>query len=203
MLHWVRHSIDNYGYAMVVVLVLAEGVGLPLPGETALITAAALAAQSHRLTIVGVMIAAVRGRRGRRCRRVLDRQVGRTAVSDEARPLPGHHAGIAFARARKFFTEHGPKAVFFARFIAILRMFAGLLAGVTNMRFGIFLLWNALGALAWSILFGALGYVFGNNLPKLEHLVGRTSLIAFVVVVLVAIIVWHHRSSRSGLKGSA
>jgi membrane protein DedA with SNARE-associated domain len=118
----------------------------------------------------------------------------------------GRFLGITqkrISRARKFFTEHGPKAVFFARFIAILRIFAGLLAGVTKMRFGTFLLWNALGALAWSILFGALGYVFGNNLPRLEHLVGRTSLIAFVVVVFAAIIVWHHRGSRAKLKGSA
>jgi membrane protein DedA with SNARE-associated domain len=202
MLHWVRHLIDNYGYAMVVVLVLAEGVGLPLPGETALITAAAVAAQSHRLTIVGVMIAAFVGAAGG--------GVGGYWIGKSG-GLPfltkhGRFLGITqhrITKARKFFTEHGPKAVFFARFIAILRMFAGLLAGVTKMRFGIFLLWNALGALAWSILFGALGYVFGNNLPKLEHLVGRTSLIAFVVVVLVAIIVWHHRSSHAGLKGSA
>ena len=61
------------------------------------------------------------------------------------------------------------------------------------MRFGIFLIWNALGALAWSILFGTLGYIFGNNLPRLEHLVGRTSLIVLVLVVLVGIIVWRHR----------
>lgn len=197
MLHWVRHLIENYGYAMVVVLVLAEGVGLPLPGETALITAAAVAAQSHRLSIIGVIIAAFLGAAGGG---VGGYRIGKSGG------LPflerhGHMLGITrerIARARKFFTEHGPKAVFFARFIAILRMFAGLLAGVTNMRFGIFMIWNALGALAWSILFGALGYAFGNNLPRLEHLVGRTSLIAFVVVVLIGIIVWHHRSSRSG-----
>jgi membrane protein DedA with SNARE-associated domain len=67
MLQWMRHLVDNYGYEIVVVLVLAEGVGLPLPGETALI------------------------------------------------------------KARKFFTEHGPKAVFLARFIVIVRTFAGCL----------------------------------------------------------------------------
>lgn len=202
MLHWVRHLIENYGYAMVVVLVFAEGVGLPLPGETALITAAAVAAQSHRLSIIGVIIAAFLGAAGGG---VGGYRIGKSGG------LPflerhGHMLGITrerIARARKFFTEHGPKAVFFARFIAILRMFAGLLAGVTNMRFGIFMIWNALGALAWSILFGALGYAFGNNLPRLEHLVGRTSLIAFVVVVLIGIIVWHHRSSRSGSLASS
>jgi membrane protein DedA with SNARE-associated domain len=202
MLHWVRHLIENYGYAIVVVLVLAEGVGLPLPGETALITAAAVAAQSHRLTIVGVIIASFVGAAAGG---VGGYWIGKTGGL-RFLTTHGRWFGITqqrITRARTFFTEHGPKAVFLARFIAILRMFAGLLAGVTKMRFGVFFLWNALGALAWSILFGALGYVFGNNLPRLEHLVGRTSLIAFIVVVVIAIIVWHHRGSGSGLKAAS
>ena len=202
MLHWVRHLIENYGYAIVVVLVLAEGVGLPLPGETALITAAAVAAQSHRLTIVGVIIASFVGAAGGG---VGGYWIGMTSGLGVL-TKHGRWLGVTprrISRARSFFTEHGPKAVFLARFIAILRMFAGLLAGVTKMRFGIFFLWNALGALAWSILFGTLGYIFGNNLPRLEHLVGRTSLIAFVVVVVIAVIVWHHRSSRSGAKAAS
>lgn len=195
MLHWMRDLIDNYGYAMVVVLVLAEGVGLPLPGETALITAAAFAAQSHRLSIVGVILASF---------------VGATAGGvggywiGKAGGLPfltrhGRFIGITkerIAKARKFFTEHGPKAVFIARFIAIVRIFAGIIAGVTNMRLGVFFLWNALGALVWSVVFGVLGYEFGNNLPRLEHLVGRTSLIAFGIVVVIGLLVWHHRRSR-------
>jgi membrane protein DedA with SNARE-associated domain len=202
MLHWVRHLIENYGYAIVVVLVLAEGVGLPLPGETALITAAAVAAQSHRLTIVGVIIASFVGAAGGG---VGGYWIGMTSGLGVL-TKHGRWLGVTprrISRARSFFTEHGPKAVFLARFIAILRMFAGLLAGVTKMRFGIFFLWNALGALAWSILFGTLGYIFGNYLPRLEHLVGRTSLIAFVVVVVIAVIVWHHRSSRSGAKAAS
>jgi membrane protein DedA with SNARE-associated domain len=202
MLHWVAHLIDSYGYAIVVVLVLAEGVGLPLPGETALITAAAVAAQSHRLTIVGVILASFVGAAGGG---VGGYWIGKSGGLHFL-TKHGRFLGITeqrIDRARKFFTEHGPKAVFFARFIAILRMFAGLLAGVTKMRFGLFFLWNALGALVWSVLFGVLGYVFGNNLPRLEHLVGRTSLIAFVVVVFIAVIVWHHRGSRAHAQGSA
>jgi membrane protein DedA with SNARE-associated domain len=202
MLHWVRHLIDSYGYAIVVALVLAEGIGLPLPGETALITAAAFSAQSHRLSILGVIVAsfigATTGGMG-------GYWIGRSGG------LPfltryGHRFGISMeriAKSRKFFTEHGPKAVFLARFIAIVRMFAGILAGVTKMRFGVFFVWNALGALVWSILFGTLGYLFGNNLPKLEHLVGRTSLIVFGIVVVVGLLVWHHRSSRPGSASSS
>jgi membrane protein DedA with SNARE-associated domain len=194
MLHWLTEMIDHYGYAIVVVLVAAEGLGLPLPGETALITAAAVSAQSHRLSIVGVILASFVGAAGG--------GIGGYWIGREG-GLPfltrhGRHVGITkerIAKGRKFFTEHGPKAVFAARFIAIVRMFAGVLAGVTHMRFGVFFLWNALGALAWSLLFGVLGYVFGNNLPRLEHLVGRTSLYVLGAVVIAALIAWHFRRS--------
>jgi membrane protein DedA with SNARE-associated domain len=196
MLHWVRELIDHYGYAIVVVLVMAEGFGLPLPGETALLTAAAFSAQSHRLSIIGVICASFVG--------ATAGGLGGYWIGREG-GLPflmrhGRHLGITperIAKARTFFTEHGPKAVFIARFIAIVRIFAGLLAGVTHMRFGVFFLWNALGALAWSVLFGVLGYAFGNNLPRLEHLVGRTGLILFGLVVVAALIAWHVRRSSS------
>jgi membrane protein DedA with SNARE-associated domain len=194
MLDWVRELIENYGYAIVVVLVMAEGVGLPLPGETALLTAAAFSAQSHRISIIGVILASfVGGTAGGLGGYWIGRKGGLPFVMRF-----GRYIGVTtnrLARARKFFTEHGPKAVFIARFIAILRIFAGLLAGVTTMRIGVFFLWNALGALAWSVLFGALGYAFGNNLPQLEHLVGRTSLVLFGVLALVALIVWYVRRS--------
>jgi membrane protein DedA with SNARE-associated domain len=196
MLHWVRELIDNYGYAIVVLLVMAEGLGLPLPGETALLTAAAFAAQSHRISIIGVILASfVGGTAGGLGGYWIGRKGGLRFVTRY-----GRYIGITtkrIARARKFFTEHGPKAVFIARFIAILRIFAGLLAGVTKMRFRVFFLWNALGALAWSVLFGTLGYVFGNNLPHLERLVGRTSLVLFGVVVVIALIVWHVRRANA------
>ena len=199
MLDWVRELIEHYGYAIVVILVMAEGLGLPLPGETALLTAAAVSAQSHRLSIVGVILASVvGGTSGGLGGYWIGRKGGLPFLTGH-----GRHIGITperIAWSRKFFTEHGPKAVFIARFVAIVRFFAGLLAGVTHMRFGVFFLWNALGALVWSLLFGALGYAFGNNLPQLERLVGRTGLVLFGVVVVVALIVWHFRRSKSATK---
>jgi len=193
--HLLKHLIEQYGYAIVVALVLAEGVGVPLPGETALVTAAAFSAQSHRLSIVGVILASILGATSGGCGGYWIGKAGGLPFLERH----GRRIGITkerIARARKFFTEHGPKAVFAARFIAILRMFAGVLAGVTDMPFWLFFLWNALGAIAWSLLFGILGYEFGNNLPWLEHVIGRTSLIALGVVIVVALVIWHRRRAK-------
>jgi membrane protein DedA with SNARE-associated domain len=193
--HLIRHLIDHYGYWLVVVLVFAEGVGLPLPGETALVTAAAFSAQSHRLSIIGVILASIVGAAGGGCGGYWIGRAGGLPFLQRH----GRHIGITkerIASARKFFTEHGPKAVFAARFIAILRMFAGVLAGVTDMRFWLFFLWNALGAIVWSVLFGTLGYEFGNNLPWLERVIGRTSLIVLGVVLVIGLIVWHQRRGK-------
>src|SRR5674476_442491 len=168
MLHWVTALIEQYGYVIVVVLVMAEGLGLPLPGETALLTAAAFSAHSHRLSIVGVILASFVGATGGGLGGYLIGRKGGLPFLTQH----GRHIGFTkerIAKGRKFFTEHGPKAVFIARFVAIIRFFAGLLAGVTNMPFGVFFLWNALGALVWSVLYGALGYAFGNNLPCLLY----------------------------------
>ncbi len=195
--HLLKHLVEQYGYALVVTLVFAEGVGLPLPGETALVTAAAFAAQSHRLSIVWVIVASVVGATAGGCGGYWIGSAGGLPFLERH----GAHIGITkkrIASARHFFTEHGPKAVFAARFIAILRTFAGILAGVTKMRFWVFFLWNALGAIVWSALFGILGYEFGNNLPWLEHVIGRTSLIALGVVGVIGLVVWHRRKRKKG-----
>jgi membrane protein DedA with SNARE-associated domain len=88
-------------------------------------------------------------------------------------------------RARTFFERHGAKTVFIGRFIALLRAWTALLAGVGQMRYGTFMLYNALGGVTWAVIFGELGYIFGRNLPRLEHYVGQATLAFVLLAVLV------------------
>ena len=85
-----------------------------------------------------------------------------------------------------FFNRHGSKAVFFGRFIALLRTWAALLAGTAEMPYRVFTLYNVLGGITWATLFGTLGYVFGRSLPLLERYIGQASL---AVVLLIALVV--------------
>ncbi|HMA21292.1 MAG TPA: DedA family protein, partial [Gemmatimonadaceae bacterium] len=119
--------LDTYGYWIVFLFVGIESLGVPLPGETALVTAAAFAALGH-MSIVGVIATAVAGAVigdaggywiGRTGGLPLVRKYGRMIRFDAAK----------LDRVRAFFSRHGPKAVFFGRFVALLRTWAAILAG--------------------------------------------------------------------------
>lgn len=181
------------------VLIGLESFGIPLPGETALITAAALAARGH-LNIFLVVAAAAAGAiigdnagywLGRKGGIALVRRFGRKVGLTETKLL----------RVHRFFEDHGPKTVFIGRFIALLRSWAAALAGVGEMPYGTFSLYNALGGIAWASVFGALGYVFGHNMPLLEHYVGRVS-IALVVLVVAGTLVFLWRRRRHERRGA-
>jgi membrane protein DedA with SNARE-associated domain len=181
MLHFFMHAIERYGYAAVVGLVAIEGLGIPLPGETAVVTAAAFAAAGS-LDVVGVGVAAAMGAvLGGSGGYWLGRSQGRVLLARH-----GHQVGLdagKVARAERYFADHGLKTVFFARFVAVLRILGGLLAGMAHMPFGRFSAVNAAGGVLWAATFTALGYLFGRNMHRLDHDLGLASLVLLGVVI--------------------
>jgi membrane protein DedA with SNARE-associated domain/membrane-associated phospholipid phosphatase len=183
----IQHLLETYGYLAVLLLVGLESLGIPLPGETALLTASAYAAAGH-LSIVGVIAAAAAGAVlgdagaywiGRTGGLALVRRYGRLLRVDDAK----------LERAQEFFRRHGGKTVFFGRFVSLLRMLAALLAGVTRMPYGRFTVYNATGGICWALLFGGLGYAFGRQLPQLAHAVGQAgALLVLLAALLVGLV---------------
>lgn len=182
--------IERYGYVVLFVLVGLESVGVPMPGETALLTAAAFAA-AGRLHIALVIVVAAAGAIlgdnggywiGRRGGIALARRYGRLVRLDASR----------LERAHAFFERHGAPTVFFGRFIALLRTWAALLAGVGEMRYATFMLYNALGGVAWAGVYGAIGYLFGRNLARVERWIGDAGwwLAGAVAAGIVAYVLW-------------
>jgi membrane protein DedA with SNARE-associated domain len=186
----VEHWLATYGYLAVFVLVGLESLGVPLPGETTLLAAAATAAQGklHIWAVIGAAAAgAIAGDAvgywiGRLGGLPLIRRYGRIVRLDDAK----------LERARQFYRRHGGKTVFFGRFIALMRVAAAMLAGVTHMPYGKFTLFNATGGICWATVVGLLGYAFGQSLPAVERVLGGTSrvLLALVVVAAAAIYFW-------------
>jgi undecaprenyl-diphosphatase len=175
--------VASYGYAVLFFLVGVESLGIPLPGETALVTAAAFAALGHlsiSAVIATAVAAAIIGDNGGYW---IGREGGLALVRRYGRVL--HLNESHLARAHTFFERHGPKTVFIGRFIALLRTWAAVLAGAAHMPYGTFMVYNALGAVCWAGIVGALGYVFGRNLPQLERYMGQASLAGVLLVALV------------------
>jgi len=183
---WIVDLFARYGYAVVFVGVLLENAGLPVPGETVLLAGAAL---SHfgRLSLPWVILAATGAAIiGDNIGFLIGRRVGRGLVERH-----GSRIGLTprrLAQFDRFFTLHGAKTVFIARFITGLRVFGALLAGASGLRWPRFLFYNATGAIVWSTAIGLLGYALGNSWAALERVVGRTGLIGLAIALALGAI---------------
>jgi len=158
-------AISTYGAWLVGAAVAIESMGIPVPGETMLITAAVYSGASGKLSITHIVLAAIVGAiAGDNAGFWIGRTVG-------FRWLMRHQSILRLTTRRLklgqyLFLQHGGKVVFFGRFVAVLRALAAVLAGVNCMDWGRFLLFNALGAIVWAGGFGIAAYAFGDKLAN-------------------------------------
>jgi membrane-associated protein len=164
----------NLGYPTLVLLVMFESSGVPLPGETALITAAVLASQ-HRLQIALVIaLAAAAAIVGDNVGYLIGRKGGRWLLR---RPGPlAHHRARVLEVGEPFFARHGSKAVFLGRWILGLRTWASWLAGASQMPWRSFSLWNAAGGISWATTIGLVAYYVGQSATGTIVLLGVAGL---------------------------
>src|SRR5512133_826163 len=181
--------IEKYGYIIVFLAIMLESMGVPMPGETALVIAAAAAGTGH-LNIYGVIIAAALGAIiGDGIGYWVGRKLGRPFLEKHGRWL--HLTEDRMFKLEKLFVKHGPMTVFFGRFFSLLRTYAALFAGVWRMKYVVFTLYNALGGIVWAVVFGILGFIFGQNLPLLEKIaktIGWALTIPLVCIVAIALV---------------
>lgn len=193
------HLLQLYTYPVLLVLVLVESLGIPLPGEIALVTAAAYASHG-RISIYAVIALAAAGAS-------LGGVVGYWIGNRGGLPLTvryGGYVGIRrshVARAHAFFERNGATTILFGRFIAVLRTWAAMIAGAASMSFTKFVTYNTIGSVVWAIAFGTLGYYFGRDLPLLESYISRARFgILIVGAVAAALFVLYTR--RKGAANS-
>jgi membrane protein DedA with SNARE-associated domain len=190
MLDVVTQWVGQYGYVLVAVFLMIEAAGIPIPGETALVTAAALAGRGT-MSIVGVIIAGCVGTiLGSHGGYWLGVRGGHAAAKRHGKWIGLTEARLA--KTHKFFEQYGTKTVALGRFVAFVRSFLGIFAGMSGMPLRTFALFNAIGGVIWVLTFSILGYVFGRNLPRLIHYIGRVSLLLAILIALVAglVVLW-------------
>jgi membrane-associated protein len=191
-----RALCEQYGYIVLVLGVMLENAGIPVPGETALIGAGLLASEAGgrcfdiRLVIGLTVVAAVIGD-----------NIGFWLGHRFARPRLQRGKGLlllnqrTLAIAEGYFHAWGSWTIFFARFITGIRVIGALAAGTAGMPWRRFLAANVLGAIAWATTFGLLGFYFGENWQLLEKWIGRTGLILAGLVILGIVLIWHYHGA--------
>jgi membrane protein DedA with SNARE-associated domain len=199
MLNFLARNLDSllatYGYLAVFVFVGVESIGIPVPGETMLVTAAIYAGTTGRLSIFWVIVASSAGAIvgdnigyliGRTGGYRLIKRYGRYIRLEEDRLRLGQY----------LFHKHGPKVVFFGRFISVLRIFAAFLAGVNHMHWRRFLIFNAAGGIVWSTLYGVAAYLLGQQLLRLSGPLDAVLAIVGIMVIIAVIVFLRRNEAR-------
>jgi len=166
--HGLFHQLMTaYGLWALFGIVMLESMGLPLPGETALVSAALYAGATGHFQLWEVIaVAFAAAVIGDTCGYWIGRTLGFRLLARY-----GRHVRITEDRlkiGRYLFRRHGGKIVFFGRFVALLRVLAALLAGANHMPWPRFFVMNAAGGLAWAASFATAAYVFGDRVSKVE-----------------------------------
>src|SRR5579859_3261911 len=180
----VHHLVKVAGYPLLVLIVMGESSGVPLPGETALITAAVLAGNGELKIELVIPLAAGGAIVGDNLGYLFARKGGRWLLERPGRFQRQRREVLVIGEA--FFERHGPKAVFFGRFILGLRTWASWLAGATRMPWHTFVLWNALGGICWATLYGLVIYYAGNSAKTALETFGIYGLVAALLAIVSA-----------------
>ena len=164
---WVAH----WGSAAIALAVLLGNIGIPIPEESIILLSGYLAWRGT-LSLAAVLAVCVASA-------IVGDNIGYWIGREGGRPLLLRYGRYAFlsqpqiGRAERFFARHGPRAVFFGRFIAGIRFLAGPLAGIARMPAGRFMASNAAGAVVYVTAVTMVGYAAGPHLHAVLAAVGR------------------------------
>jgi membrane protein DedA with SNARE-associated domain len=192
-------DVSHVGYPLLFLMVMAESSGLLVPGETALIAGSVLASQAKLQIELVIALAAIAAIVGDNIGYLIGRKGGRWLLERPGRFYRQRQEVLNIGEP--FFERHGPKAVFFGRFLLGLRVWASWLAGGTRMPWRSFLLWNALGGITWATAVGLVAYFLGHSAGNAIQTFGLYGLVAALVAIVSAL--WLHRRHRQRRKAEA
>ena len=191
--------VSDYGLAVLFLLVAMESAGIPLPGETALIAASVLASRGHFDIVAVIVVAAVAAIVGDNIGYWIGRLGGRKLLTRSA--WLDRHASRVLPWSERFFARHGAKTIFLGRFVAVLRVTAAWLAGVSKMSWWRFFFWNAAGGVCWAVLIGLVAYYAGQAAADAINrygLYGAVVIVAVAAAGFIAVRLWRRRVLGQG-----
>lgn len=187
--------IQGGGLLLIGLIVFSESgllIGFFLPGDT-LLFGAGLAASQGKLSILWLLLTVVTAA-------IVGDNVGYSIGKRAGKKIFNKKDGIFFkseylTRSEKFYESHGGKTIVFARFTPVVRTFAPVVAGASNMSHRKFFLYNVIGGIAWGAGMPLLGYYVGDKIPGIEHTIGYIIIGVILLSILPAL--WHAFKEKS------
>lgn len=190
-----QYLIQTFGLWVLFTAVMVENMGIPMPGETAVVTAAIYAGSTQQISVTSVvLVAATAAIIGDNIGYLIGRSIGIRLLARYGKYIRLNETW--FKVGQYLFLRHGGKIVFFGRFVALLRTYAAILAGANRMNWPHFLIMNALGGICWAALFGGGAYLFGEEVKRVAGPASFLLLVSAIGLIAASIIFFRHHEKE-------
>jgi membrane protein DedA with SNARE-associated domain len=196
LLDLLRSALVHYGYWAVAAALLLENAGLPVPGETVLLLASFLAYSQRELQISWiVLIGTVSATLGDNLGYAVGHYSGRRLLERYKHTFIIGEGAVK--RGEALFASYGAATILCERFVFVMRVIAGPMAGILRMPWRSFAVFNLLGAALWVAVIACVGFFFGSRWGALTHFMKRFDIaIAVVFIICVSALSWRKRRSK-------
>ena len=182
-------------YAIIGLLVFGESAffaGFVVPGETAVLLGGFMASQGQLDIVTLIVVVVISAILGDTVGYEVGKHLGPRVL--ELGMFRKHRARLD--TAQEMLRRRGGPSVFLARWTALFRAVMPGIAGLSRMRYPVFLSWNALGGITWGITYSLVGYFAGASYEKVASTIGKTTAVVLGVLVIAGLVVWRVRRKR-------
>ncbi len=203
LLSYVTDLIQAYGLPLLFLILTVENtfLGLVIPGELILFSAAALAGSRDLNVYALFFVALAAGFLGNTISYFVGRKAGISLLERFSKKT---HSKKLLERSEAFFKKHGAVTLLVGRFAISIRVFISPLAGISKMRFGLFFAYTSISLIVWTLLIILLGFFFGRNLDVLLRNFNLFAIIVLVIIIVIFIIFYlrKRKNAREDSKGT-
>ena len=189
------HFFTHHGLPVLFLAVMIESLGVPVPGETALIAFSVLASQGHYSIVEVIALAIAAAIIGDNIGYWLIGRWGGRALFRRWGWL-NQYAERVIPRTERIMRDHGGKTVFFGRFISVLRYTVAWVAGLAHMDWWRFLFWNAFGGIVWATGVGLIAYYAGQSAADAIQRYGLYAGVAVAITTVLVMVLFHYGAKR-------
>jgi membrane protein DedA with SNARE-associated domain len=198
--------IHPYGYILLLLITTMETsvfLGLFVPGDTVVILSGFLASRGIMKLHMIIVLVSIGAIIGDNIGYAVGYWFGHPFLVKQGKRFRIRQRHLK--KAEYFFQKHGGASIILGRFVAYIRTFIPVMAGISKMKYRIFLVYNVAGGILWACALTAIGYLFGNSWELISHILGVTGTVIFFLgcgALALYIVISRRRAAKQSQSGS-